>query len=1470
MEKIVEWNSNAESVFLWTKEEVLNNYLYEYIIPERFVEAHKKGIKKYITTGQESILNNRIEIVGINKEHNEFPIELAITSLKINNEVYFSAFIRDISERTEIRNKLNEERNLFIRILESITEPIFYKTKAHKYLRCNQAFADLHNLTSQEIIGKSDKELYSTKETKKFIESDLAVINDKKAIVNEEWFTYKGGKSKYLNTIKLPSYDENGKVQGIVGICRDLTELKKAESKHRHLNIEMQKVIKRLKANEKYLKGINRFASTILKQNTIGEIIWEVTENLIQELGVVDCVIYLLDDQKKDLIQRAAYGPKQLGEQKIKNPIVIQVGQGIVGTVAKTGISELITDTSLDSRYIVDDEVRLSEITVPIIADGEVIGIIDSEHPEKNYFSHMHLEKLKTIANLVSSRLKDAINQEKLYVAQKSILKLSTAVEQSTLSIIITDIKGIIEFVNPAFEKLSGYKSHDAIGKRTNLLKSGKHPDSYYKQMWETILAGEKWTGEIINRSKDGDTFTILAAISPIKNVQGIVTNFVAFQTDITERIKAELKLQTSQANLKAVLENTDSMIWSIDINYCLATSNSVFQKMVEPFFGTLLNPGTYLLDAEKVGDEIVSQWKLLYDRALQNDSFITELPEDESGNVYEMSYNPIINPKGKVIGVSIIGRNITHRKHIEDTIIKKQKMLQGIAKATEELHSNPTLSEAIFNSLSTLGHSVDVHRTYLFENKINEEGIQVVSQCYEWTAEAIHSQITANGIKSFPLSFIQVFLPHFNRKEPLDAIVSNLDDELTIKKIFESRNVKSVLIVPVFFRESLWGFLGYDDCVDERHWTDDELLSLKSFGNSLSVAIEKTETTKELNDMALFPQENPDPIVRINLKGEILVENNPAELLRTIKHHESGRSQILDVYEIISARVNSKNQVDSFQFTYGHQIFHARSVLSKSNKYINIYFRDVTKQKSLEAELESALEKSLEASEAKELFLANMSHEIRTPLNGIIGMIREFSRGQMSSVQRNTIDSAMKASKHLLSLVNNILDVTKIEAGEFNLNPIHFSIQTLLNDVSSILTSQADLKNLELIINLDKNVPEVFIGDEARIRQILINIAGNAIKFTQIGHVTISCYCNSKSVNTTVNNSDRNLILTIQDSGPGMGESTLVNIFNKFQQEKLSGTGNIGGTGLGMYITKQLVDIMGGSLKVDSKKGIGTEIMISLPLPLGDISNVVSKDVLVNKSLLYNARILLVEDNEMNRVVACNTLKQFNVEVTEVVNGEEAVNLLKKKTFDIILMDIQMPVMDGIEATEIIRNNLKIQTPIIALSANALKTKIDACMAIGMNDYITKPFEDQELFQVIARHYKTPIDLKQKNMPEDNSQTEVSDLLYDLSKLKKMSMGNDAFMEKMLTLFVDTYPLYIEELKSHLDKGDIDSLKNLAHKIKPSLNDLAVTSIKQEIVDIESFDKNESSLELLKSLVDKVTSVLTEVVNQIKKHQNL
>lgn len=507
---------------------------------------------------------------------------------------YVNIYGIDITERIQIEDKLKKERNLFDRIFESISDPIFYKNTDHIYLRCNKAFAELHNKLPFEIMGKSDLDLYSEKEAEAFIQSDVKIIQTKKSSINEEWFIYKNGTPEFLNTIKLPAFDDNGKVQGIVGVCRNITKIKKAESLQKQLNVELQKAVKTLKSNEKYLKNINEFASSILKKNSIDEIVWEVTHVVIKELGFVDCIIYLFDEDKKYLIQRAAYGTKQTKGNFIKDPIKIPTGKGIVGSVGKTGVFELIADTSKDERYIVDDQQRLSELTVPIIANGEVIGVIDTEHPDKNFYTKNHIERLQTVSSLISTRMKNAINQEKLESAQKDLSKLSTAIDQSSLAVVITDLNGIIEFINPAFTEISGYSAEECLGKKTSMLNSGVQSKEFYKKLWTTISQGKKWTGELINKMKDGTKYWVLTSVSPIRDFEGKIINYVQMQTDISHLKQLEEDL--IKAKLKAEEADQAKSMFLATMSHEIRTPLNAIYGMIKLFEDTKLDQNQHEL----------------------------------------------------------------------------------------------------------------------------------------------------------------------------------------------------------------------------------------------------------------------------------------------------------------------------------------------------------------------------------------------------------------------------------------------------------------------------------------------------------------------------------------------------------------------------------------------------------------------------------------------------------------------------------------------------------------------------------------------------------------------------------------------------------------------------------------------------------------------------------------------------------
>lgn len=517
----------------------------------------------------------------------------------------------------------------------------------------------------------------------------------------------------------------------------------------------------------------------------------------------------------------------------------------------------------------------------------------------------------------------------------------------------------------------------------------------------------------------------------------------------------------------------------------------------------------------------------------------------------------------------------------------------------------------------------------------------------------------------------------------------------------------------------------------------------------------------------------------------------------------------------------------------------------------------DITAQKNLENKLEQALLVAREASEAKETFLANMSHEIRTPLNGIIGMVRALGKENLNDRQKSFLFSAEKASRHLLSIINNILDINKIEAGELQIDSNHFSLRKEINDIAQILQIQTVDKQVSIQIDIDEDLPPALVGDPTRIRQILINLAGNALKFTEIGFVRIRCS------GTQINRYYQQVTITIEDTGIGMDESFVQRAFSKFQQEDKSISRKYGGTGLGLVITKELIDLMNGTIEVHSTKGKGSVITIQIPFLIGDPAKIEREEPMVAPEVLAQKSILLVEDNEMNRMVAINVLSPYGFQIVEAENGAEAVEILTKQRFDLILMDLQMPVMGGLEATKIIRQTLHLQTPIIALSANAIKAEIDIYLQAGMNDYVVKPFEEKTLIKALVKSLAHASSENLSN-PSERLMTVDTSELYNLSKLQEMSRGNAPFLTKILEIFVGLSLKSIEEMQSAWKSEDIDKLRKIAHKLKPSIDDMDIKALKNDIRAMEGFN-DDQPLDLMHTLVNRVTILLRQVVEEIQ-----
>lgn len=416
----------------------------------------------------------------------------------------------------------------------------------------------------------------------------------------------------------------------------------------------------------------------------------------------------------------------------------------------------------------------------------------------------------------------------------------------------------------------------------------------------------------------------------------------------------------------------------------------------------------------------------------------------------------------------------------------------------------------------------------------------------------------------------------------------------------------------------------------------------------------------------------------------------------------------------------------------------------------IQVVIIDITERKQAEGKILQAQKAAEHASRAKSDFLANMSHDIRTPMNGIIGMTQLALKSEITPEQHTYLSSIKKSADSLLGLLNDILDFSKIEAGQLLLERNNFSLPDTLDNIISIMTFSAEEKGLELVLNNNSSEVPIFVkGDELRLRQILVNLIGNSIKFTNAGSVTLHVDAENREGNQV------GFHFIIIDTGIGIPADKQESIFSSFSQADTSTTRKYGGTGLGLTISRQLVEMMGGRIWCESVEGQGAEFHFTVTLALGDEQKIKQHSEKIS-SVVKGLTILLVEDNEINRELACMVLEQDKHQVIEAENGLKGLEILTEHNVDLILMDVQMPVMDGLTTSTIIRdiengNELSQSelpqsllqklvkqckgrhVPIVAMTAHAMKGDKEKCLAAGMNDYLTKPFQPLQVKKIIA-----------------------------------------------------------------------------------------------------------------------------------------
>ena len=505
---------------------------------------------------------------------------------------------------------------------------------------------------------------------------------------------------------------------------------------------------------------------------------------------------------------------------------------------------------------------------------------------------------------------------------------------------------------------------------------------------------------------------------------------------------------------------------------------------------------------------------------------------------------------------------------------------------------------------------------------------------------------------------------------------------------------------------------------------------------------------------------------------------------------------------------------------------FTARTrITANGNPGIIGVIQDETKDYRIQKELKEAKERAEDTAKLKQIFVANVSHEIRTPMNAILGFGRFLMEANLKDELKDYATNIYESAENLLVLIDDILDFSKLEAGKVRMEKTDFSLQSCLEQVYSMFQLKANQKGISLEIDSDKNLFPAYQGDPHRINQMLINLVGNALKFTEEGGV----YIRAKKVSTKGKDADT-VAISVEDTGIGIPKDKLNTIFQSFSQAEGDTTRKYGGTGLGLSIVSNLLEVLGGKIQVDSKVGEGSCFTLEIPLEYGDPKKLKKHEKLeVEQKSGEGFDILVAEDNVNNQIITAKLLKDVGFRVKMVNNGAEAVEEFTRRKFDVVLMDIQMPIMDGLEAMkqiQLIEKNRK-PTPVIALTAHALAEERDRYLKAGMTDYLAKPFKPDELYQVVFHQLeginldkptKKTVKPKKKATPKITETMENKGAIVDLAFLREMVGDDQDVVEEMVEIFKEDTPNYLNAIEEGLKPDDWESIAKTCHTLKSSI----------------------------------------------------
>jgi PAS domain S-box-containing protein len=874
---------------------------------------------------------------------------------------------------------------------------------------------------------------------------------------------------------------------------------------------------------------------------------------------------------------------------------------------------------------------------------------------------------------------------------------LIAALEQAADGIVITDTNGKIQYVNAAFTSLTGYTSDEAVGQNPRILKSGTQLPATYEQLWSTIRSGQVWRGELINRRKDGTLYHADTRITPVKGMHGEIVNFLAIKRDVTPRREAD----EAQRLLAAIAESSEDAI----IAYAPTGIILTWNRAAEIIFGYSApeaigrHVSIFVAPERRARLDHLTQQVLQGNAVLQHEGICVcrdGSPVEVSATAY-----PIKNSASEVVAVSVILRDISERKRSEEKIHEKESLFRIMADGCP----------ALMWVTNADGRVEFINRAYREFIGVSLDRVQGL----DW----------------------EKFLHPDDAQLYLEACDRALRERAPLRSETRLRGVQGEWRWVATYAEPRFSpsgeFLGYVGlCPDitERKQAEQALRTSEEQFRQLA------ENIREV--FWIMPPET-DEIPYVSPAFEQVwgrtresLYQDPFSWVESIHPDDRERARALLLRQMQGEPVLREYRIrtpDGLEKWIRDRAFPIRDQSGKVIRVVGIA-EEITEQKRYEEQLIHAREAADVANQTKSDFLANMSHEIRTPMNGIIGMTELTLDTELDSTQREYLNSVKHSADTLMTVINDILDFSKIEAGKLGLDPVEFSLRDCVGHAMKTLSVRAHEKGLELACSIPPELVDVIVGDSVRLQQVVLNLAGNAIKFTERGEVVLSVQLEASGVDTIT------LHFAIRDTGIGIPTAKQKVIFEPFTQADTSTTRKYGGTGLGLAITVRLIETMGGRIWVESELGEGSTFHFTAHF--GRATAEVNPGLRAHPAILENLRVLVVDDNATNRRILEKSLEYWGIKPALAANASDALAHLHQARlagtpFALLIVDCHMPEIDGFGLVEIIRKSPEWAGLItVMLSSGGQRGDAQRCKQLGIAAYLVKPILQSELREAL------------------------------------------------------------------------------------------------------------------------------------------